>query len=225
MKMRFSLVFLLNCWLAVPLLAQQGGPGNWFMYFGQNKVHDQFSLHSEIQYRNHDILPPDLEQLLIRVGVNYHATDKVMLTAGYGYIANHFYESPKLGPEIQENRIWQQFILKNKVNRIQFEHRYRIEQRWIEEVFRSRFRYRVMVSIPLNKEVIEKGTVYFTFYDEIFVNGNADFFDRNRLYGALGYQISKSFGLQFGLLNQQLPDSSKQYFQLAFMNNVKLIGN
>jgi hypothetical protein len=222
--MRFSLLLLLNCWLTVPLLSQQGEPGNWFMYFGQNKIHDKISLHSEIQYRNFDVLPPDLEQLLVRVGVNYHATEKAMLTAGYGYIANHEFESPQVGPEIQENRIWQQFILKNNLSRIQFEHRYRIEQRWIEEVFKSRFRYRVMVSIPLNKPMIEKGCLYIAFYDEIFVNGNADFFDRNRLYGALGYQISKGLGVQIGLLNQQLPESNKQYFQLALMNNIRFVG-
>lgn len=222
--MRFSLLFLLNFWLTVPLLSQQGEPGNWLMYFGQNKFSEQFSLHSEIQYRNYDILPPDLEQLLIRVGVNYHATEKVMVTGGYGYIANHVFESPQTSPETTENRIWEQLIMKNNWSRIQFEHRYRIEQRWIDEVFRSRFRYRVMVSIPLNSNKIEKGTFFVAFYDEIFINGNAEFFDRNRLYGALGYQFNKDLGMQIGLLNQQLPESSKQYFQLALMNNIRLRG-
>lgn len=207
----------------VPLLSQQREPGNWLMYFGQNKITNHFSLHSEIQYRNFDIIPPDLEQLLLRVGVNYHATEKVMITGGYGYIANHEYESPQIDPDSYESRIWEQFMLKNKWSRFEFEHRYRIEQRWIDEVFKSRFRYRVMISIPLNNRTIEKGTLYFTFYDEIFLNGKAKFFDRNRLYGAIGYQMSQGLGLQLGLLNQQLPDNSKHYFQLAFMNNIRII--
>jgi hypothetical protein len=31
-----------------------------------------------------------------------------------------------------ENRIWQQFILKNDVGNIKIRHRYRLEQRWIK---------------------------------------------------------------------------------------------
>ena len=66
--------------------------------------------------------------------------------------------------------------------------------------YKNRLRYRLMLFVPLNKPVIEKGTLFLGFYDEIFINIKESFFDRNRLYGALGYQINKDISIQTGIL-------------------------
>jgi len=205
--------------LAMPVLAQQDDPGNWIMYFGTNRVSDQFSIHSEVQYRNHTLSPTNIEQLLLRTGLNYHLTDKALITAGYCYIASHQFESEQREPESREHRVWQQFILTNNIGRVKFEHRYRIEQRWVDEDYRGRFRYRLMLFVPLNKPKIEKGTLSIGLYDEVFVNSKQIFFDRNRLYGAIGYQLHKTATVQIGGLHQQVNDFGKWYLQLALVFN------
>lgn len=208
--------------LPVSLLAQEGGTGNWMMYFGMNKLNEQFSLHTEVQYRNHTITPNEIEQLLLRTGLNYHFSREAFASAGYAYIASYEFESPQKPPESTEHRIWQQFILNNRIGPLKFEHRYRIEQRWVNNDFRSRFRYRLMLFIPLNSRQIEAGSLFLGLYDEIFVNGEWDFFDRNRLYGALGYQLNRTSNIQVGLLHQQVNTFGKWYLQFALVFNPDL---
>lgn len=215
---------IINClllWILLPvsMLAQQDETGNWIMYFGMNKITDKFSLHTEIQYRNHTVAPNNIEQLLLRTGINYHFSKKAFASIGYGYIPSYVFESEQKAPEVTEHRIWQQFILTNKISRVKFEHRYRIEQRWVNGDYRNRLRYRLMLFIPINKPTIEKGSLFLGLYDEIFVNTENVFFDRNRLYGALGYQFHKVASVQAGMLNQRVNDFGKWYLQFALVFN------
>lgn len=201
------------------MLAQQDELGNWMMYFGTNRIHDNWSIHTEVQYRNHEIAPNTVEQLLLRTGLNYHLSSSSIVTAGYAFVPSYVYESDQKEPETTEHRIFQQLIMTNKIGRIKFEHRYRIEQRWVNDDYRNRLRYRLMAFIPLNKSVIEKGTFFLGLYDEVFMNTKNTFFDRNRLYGALGYQISKTTQVQLGYLYQRVNDFGKHHLQLAVVFN------
>ena len=209
----------------VSIFAQQSEIGNWIMYFGMNKVSDKLSIHSEIQYRNYTVVPDNIEQLLLRIGLNFHFSDKAFVSAGYAYISSYEYDSQQKSPEVEENRIWEQFILKNNVGRVKFEHRYRIEQRWVNQDYKNRLRYRLMLFIPINKPIIEKGSIFFGLYDEIFINTNDPFFDRNRLYGALGYQFNKPTSLQVGMMHQQSNTYGKWYLQFALVFNPDLRKN
>lgn len=213
--------YILISLLLLPLVSigQEDKIGNWMMYFGMNKLSDKFSIHTEVQYRSHTLASFDTEQLLLRTGLNYHFSSKAFATAGYAYVSSYEYESEQKAPETEEHRIWQQFILINKLHRVKFEHRYRLEQRWVNSDYSNRIRYRLMLFIPLNKPEIEKGTLFIGLYDEIFLNTEDVFFDRNRLYGAFGYQISKSSNAQLGMLHQQLNGFGKWYFQMAIFFN------
>ncbi len=205
--------------LSGSLFAQQNEFGNWLMYFGTNRISDDWSIHSEIQYRNHTIEPINIEQLLLRTGLNHHVAKNAIITVGYAYVASHDFESEQKAPESKEHRIFQQLILTNKVSRLKFEHRYRLEQRWVNDDFRNRIRYRLMLFLPLNKPEITKGTFFLGLYDEIFLNTERVFFDRNRLYGALGYQFNKSTQVQLGYLRQRVNDFGKDYLQVGLVFN------
>lgn len=212
-------ILILAALLPTILVAQNDDVGNWIMYFGANKISDKFSLHTEIQYRNHTLIPNNTEQWLLRTGINYHFAPNAIATAGIALIPSYVFESEQSDPETVENRLWQQFILTNKVGRVKFEHRYRLEQRWVNDDYRNRFRYRVMLFIPLNKTSMEPGAIFLGLYDEIFINDEPVFFDRNRLYGALGYQFSKTTSAQVGLLNQRVNAFNKYYLQFAVVYN------
>src|SRR5690606_14711876 len=105
--------------------AQQPGEnelGAWYMYFGTNKVSEKFSIHTEAQFRYYETTS-NFNQLLIRTGLNYHIDPNAIATLGYGYIDtdNSFGEVPGEINSI-EHRIFEQFILKNKVWEFLFEH-------------------------------------------------------------------------------------------------------
>jgi hypothetical protein len=200
-------------------LAQTGEneTGNWLMYFGQYKVHDKYSIHAEVQYRNHTV-KPDLEQLLIRTGLNYHFQKNAFVTLGYGYISSHPYQQDT---SIVEHRIWQQLIATQKLGKVKLEHRYRVEQRFIEGDYKNRLRYRAMAFIPLNGNLGDPQTFFLGAYDEIFLNTEQTFFDRNRAYLALGYQINSGTNVQLGVLNQRVDAFDKWYSQLAIVHNIR----
>lgn len=197
--------------------------GNWMMYFGTNKLSDKWSIHSEIQWRNHTV-KPNLEQLLVRGGINYHFNSKNSLTTGYGYISSHPYDKEPVSRLSTEHRVWEQFITKNSLSRIFFEHRYRLEQRWVDGNFKNRARYRIMVNVPLNKPEIEPKAVFVGVYDEVFLNiQRSGVFDRNRLYGAIGYQFCPTTSVQLGALNQAVDGFNKYYLQVAVFFNPILL--
>jgi len=227
MKTKFkNITILLAVLMMIPSLstANEDEVGNWLMYFGTNKINDEWSLHTEFQFRNHTLVPNNTEQLLFRTGLNYHLTDKKMITAGYAYIPSYEFNSEQSAPEKKEHRIWQQYILNDKVGRVKLEHRFRYEQRWIEGDYRDRLRYRLMLFIPINKPVMQKGAVFLGLYNEIFLNTRDTIFDRNRTYGAIGYQISKDISFQVGMMNQQLNETNKWYTQFGLVYNTDFSG-
>lgn len=105
-------------------------------------------------------------------------------------------------PEVSEFRLWEQMTVNQFLDRIKIEHRYRAEQRWLNGLYRNRFRYRLNVVIPINHPKIDPKTLFVSIFDEIFLNDRVPHFERNRFSAALGYQFDKSLSVQVGWLNQ-----------------------
>ena len=196
------------------------------MFFGQIRLHEKWSIHTEVQFRSFEITP-NAEQIMLRVGANYPINSNYSTSLGYAYIPNFAFDKEQLpGIQVSENRMWQQFLMKNKLGRVNFEHRYRIEQRWLQNNnntrYMNRVRYLLRVTVPLNKKTIEKQTLFLTFYDELFIHLSKTTFDRNRLYGAIGYQFLPNLNVQLGYLAQTVNITTKNYFQAAVFYNVDL---
>ena len=219
MKIKYCIRILI---LGSLLGFSQQDTGNWLMYFGTNKISEKFSIHTEAQYRNHTISPTNIEQLLLRTGLNYHFKPNASATFGYAHIGNYEYDSERKSPEVEEHRIWQQFLTTNTIGRVKLEHRYRLEERFVEDDFKMRFRYRLMVFIPLNRPKIEAGALYLGIYDELFINDKRNFFYRNRLYGGLGYQYANNIHFQVGLLRQEVQTTAKTFLQFGLIFNTDL---
>jgi len=220
--MRFSLL-VAGLLMTLTSLRAQSDLGAWWMYFGTYSISDRWSIHAEIQHRNHDV-GLDIMQLLTRVGANYRLNDGAILTAGYGYITNHMEGAGLSEPFLTEHRIWQQAILRSKEGRHNFEHRYRIEERFFGAEMKWRFRYRIFWNIPL-AELSDHGKLFLGLYDEIFIKPYEEAFDINRIYAAVGFQYDKGNNIQLGLLNQQTNYGAKFYVQLAWVHNISFSAN
>jgi len=194
------------------LMSQSSPLGNWMIYFGDYQIDSRWNLHHEIQYRNYNAVG-DLEQLLIRTGLGYDLSpgnDNFLL--GYGYILSEPYSEDDGGKfQVQEHRIFQQFITVQKYSGIQLQHRYRFEQRWVEEDFLLRFRYFLSLQIPLIKAV---SYPYVSVYNEVFLQPEEIVFDRNRLYLGLGYKWSSKARAELGYMNQFFTDDGRDQMNL-----------
>jgi hypothetical protein len=135
-----------------------------------------------------------------KTGVSYNLDKNFTALLGTGrYVTG---DNPDGLAVATEFRLWEQMSINQFLDRLKIEHRYRIEQRWVNGLYRNRFRYRVNMFIPLNHPTIAPKTWFISVYDEVFINNKAPHFERNRFSAALGYQFDKSINVQAGWLNQ-----------------------
>ena len=208
--------FVITVFMLIPLLgiAQKSELGNWLIYFGNKQFNEKWNLHHEVQYRNYNGIG-DLEQLLIRTGLGYNITSNTNILMGYGYInSENFTGVSDNQTTVQEHRIYQQLITKQKIGSVVVQHRYRFEQRFVEDDFRTRFRYFLGINIPFKNP-----KYYLSGYNEIFLNGDKNVFDRNRIYGGFGYRLNKKIRFEFGYMSQVFESSSRdQLNMITFVN-------
>lgn len=200
--------------------SQENDLGNWLIYIGSKKLEKGFDIHNEVQYRNYNAIG-DLEQLLLRTGIGYNLTENnnnVLL--GYGYIlSKNYINDTDEKNTVEEHRIFQQFTTKQNIGKVGISHRYRLEERFVEDDFKMRFRYFLGLKIPLQNKENGINSFYLSAYNEIFLNTKATIFDRNRVYGGLGYQFSKDLRFELGYMNQIFNTSSRDQINLiAFVN-------
>lgn len=201
--------------------SQKSDFGNWLIYIGNKKINNNWNWHNEVQYRNYNAIG-DLEQLLIRTGFGYNLSENNNnILAGYGFIQSENYGANSTSKTaVQEHRIYQQFTTKQKFGRITWQHRYRFEQRFIEQNFKMRFRYFLAATIALNKKELINNTVYLSVYNELFVQPvTSSYFDRNRLYGGLGFKFNDLIRLEVGYMNQFFQNGQRDQFNVfAYLN-------
>lgn len=199
--------------------------GAWYMYFySTNFKNSNWGIQGDFQYRDWRGLG-DREQLLLRSGITYTPKNSgVKFTLGYGNITTGQYGTEVDNP-VSESRIYQEALFSNTLwNRVLLTHRLRYEQRWVEnQDFRTRYRYNLFVNIPLKGTSLAKGTPYFAFYNELFINGerqigknrSVQFFDRNRTYLGFGYAITNSVRFQLGWMKQTTVNWQKGQLQFS----------
>ncbi|MFS4491453.1 DUF2490 domain-containing protein [Maribacter sp. 2308TA10-17] len=225
-------LLLLPLLFTISTFAQEIGDdkwGSWHMYFGTNKVSEKLSIHTEAQLRYYEN-GKNFNQLLLRTGLNYHINPNAIATFGYGYISTDptFEDFRAFGDillddsKISEHRIFEQFILKNTVGQFKFEHRYRLEQRFINDKdfgdkdTQHRARYRLQVTLPLTD------IFFLNLYDEIFLNLQDNVYGQNRLYGALGVNVTENLSVQAGYLKNHFPTANFDRLQIGVFYNPDL---
>ena len=195
--------------------AQESDFGNWLIYIGSKKLSSKWNIHNEVQYRNYDVVG-DLEQLLVRTGIGYNLSENNNnVLVGYGYILSENYtQQTQEKIATNEHRIFQQFIANNRIGAVSLTHRYRFEQRFVEEDFKMRVRYFLAAKIPLIKFKDDLSMLYLSTYNEVFLNTKSAVFDRNRVYLGVGYQLNKQTRIEAGYMNQLFESSSRDQFNL-----------
>ncbi|MEQ8712640.1 MAG: DUF2490 domain-containing protein [Cyclobacteriaceae bacterium] len=212
-----KLLFLLFLGLPFFSHAQDSTLGNWLMYFGNKNLKSGWNWHHEVQYRNYNAIG-DLEQLLLRTGVGYNLSENNNnLLLGYGYILSQNYiDDTDDKVDVNEHRIFQQFITRQSFSRFSLQHRYRFEQRFVEDDFRLRFRYFLSINVALSNPEMADNTFYLSAYNEIFLNSEeGNVFDRNRLYGGLGYRVSPKLRFELGYMNQFLANGNRDQLNMV----------
>ncbi|MXV52737.1 DUF2490 domain-containing protein [Pedobacter sp. HMF7647] len=195
-----------------------GFVGMWLLFISQNAYSQKWGTwgigsvvlpasekgwgaYMEAQVRTNAVFD-EFQYYEVKGGISYDIDKNFTALIGTGRYETYDYRDLGKGPVIGETRLWEQMTINQFLNRLKFEHRYRIEQRWLNGVYRNRYRYRLNLILPLNNVKLQPKTFFVNAFDEIFLNNKAPRFERNRISAGLGYQATKTWIFQAGWLNQ-----------------------
>ena len=194
--------------------AEPPAVSNWLLYQSDARLRGKWGVHLEGQLRRGQERTEPRRSLAL-LAANYYATPQFVLTTGYGYALSAWPDNlPDHAARLPEHRLYEQLLVRDTEGRVRVQHRYRLEQRWLqtlaEPTFRyvNRLRYQLSVTLPLHGQAVVPGGLYATASDELFFNFGhhaPSVFDQNRAALALGYQVSAATALEVGYLNQLLP--------------------
>lgn len=179
---------------------------SWGVYIGEHPMSSRWGIHAEIQVRRADLFRTS-QQLLLRGGMHYFLSDDIQITAGYCFVNTSPYSPFIQGEAFDEHRAWQQVLLKQKSKQTGIHHRYRLEQRWIEQAgntkpfFIQRVRYLCKVAHPIPKtnwQVVASNELFLGITKHIRLN----ILEQNRTFLGLHYFIHPHLKAEVGYLYQ-----------------------
>ena len=147
----------------------------------------------------------------------YRLADGVRVGAGYAFADTWAYGDQPALRRFAEHRAWQQLVVTHLTGRVAWQHRYRLEQRWVDVPvdaatsdwrYCNRARYMARVTVPLRGRTVDVGEAYAGAYDEVFVswgrNVGRNVFDQNRAAALVGWQATRTTRVEGGYLQQLL---------------------
>lgn len=105
----------------------------WYNYFGTSNLTKNIGLHTEYQWRRENYIS-NWQQSLFRTGINYQLNPRVLFRVGYAWIETYPYGDIPIngmGRDFTEHRIFQMAQLSHREGRVDFSHRFMLEQRFV----------------------------------------------------------------------------------------------
>jgi hypothetical protein len=212
-------IFILN---GLVVFSQDNTKGTWFVYFGNQKINDRWYIQSDFQYRLKQVNEQE-SQSLLRAGLGYNLTPtNHNILLGAAYINTQFDNKIVSKSAIQEQRVYQQYLYKNKFNDYFITHRVRLEERFFPSEFGLRSRYFLAMQKSLNGKSFNRKSIYGSLFNEYFFDIKNSSFDRNRFYAGFGYAINKDIRIETGYMIQVQKNISRGQVQLVVYNNLAL---
>lgn len=192
----------------------------WLSYTGIHPISNNWRLLAETQIRQYDGGKQPMQRF-VRTGLLRALAPGVR--AGIGYMFAHTSPPEEFVPTVvrfTEHRTFQQFDMNATTGRFAWNHRYRLEQRWLERLgttgadsaqhlgwnYSNRARYLARVTTSPGGGAPKNGKNYLTAYDEIFISFGRivryNVFDQNRAFVGIGHQWSPKLRAELGYLNQ-----------------------
>lgn len=212
-------LFAIMLTISVTAFSQPSDFGSWNVINTKLTLSPKWGLFNELQLRSQSFYKNHF-YYEVKGGVSYSLNKSFSLLLGAGkYITYTDGGSFKKPVSANEFRFWEQLTMNHYLERIKFEHRYRVEQRWFKTGYRNRFRYRLNAAVPINNKKMQPKTFYIASFNEVFLTNVAPYFERNRFFLGPGYQLSKYFTVQPGYVYQfdyrNNKGAGKHFFQLT----------
>lgn len=197
----WSLIFMLAS-LCGKVFPQTDGLGSWNILNISYNLGKKWSFFAEGQLRSLRFYH-HYHYYEYKSGINVRILEHVKLTLGVGnyqtYAEGGNFITPKNNDEF---RLWPQIILFQSVGKFKMEQRYRTEFRWTSAGYRSRYRYRFGIFIPVGTTEKEIKPFQLMLSNELFFSDREPYFERNRLFVAFNYRPNRNLSIQAGYIHQ-----------------------
>lgn len=188
----------------------------WNTILTDVNLNDDWYLLSEFHFRRTNFLN-DWEQIILRPSFHYKPNTTYDFSFGYSYIKNYTFSDFSSPINANEHNIWQQIGLSHSHKKLKFNHRFRLEERFIDKIissseelftvdgtnYNNRFRYRITLNRPLFK--MKEASISLVVFDEIWLNLDKGIrpksFNQNWFYTGVDYPLNKHFTLGMGYQN------------------------
>lgn len=203
----------------------------WLGYYNSIIINSKWSVNSDLQFRTKNEVK-DYSQALVRADVSYKLKDRLTISVGFAHFRYFLTKEKTRG----EWRPWQELKLTDKVGNCKLTHRLRVEQRFNKTVknseatnnyqFNFRFRYRLDLRYPVIKEKETGNNLFLLVGNEVMVNAgnniNYNYFDQDRLYAGINYELNKkvSFQIQYMHIWQQASNGLTLYSNNVLRFNI-----
>ncbi|MFM7838838.1 MAG: DUF2490 domain-containing protein [Chitinophagaceae bacterium] len=242
-------VLLISLFFAGPLQAQTKETETlnqvWFGYFNQTRINTKWGTWADVHLRTKDDFFKGLSVGIARVGITYFLNNQTRLLSGYAYVHN-YPVAPHSSVSRPEHRPWQMILWNTKFPTLQLQQNLRLEERFRRKIlnektlapgynFNFRVRYAFQLLIPLSDKPGTPGSSSFVFSDEVHINLGKEiiynYFDQNRLFAGMSFQLTNTDQLQMGYTNifLQLPAGNRfrniHGIRLYYLQNLDLRKN
>lgn len=200
-----------------PAMSAEDDLAFWSLARYQHRFSDVWGAEMQAEVRFNDDIS-QLDEVLLKPSLRYYFLDKYSLSLGYKHVEK------KLGSN--EHDIWQELHLEYPSGLFGFHHQFRMEERFINGIsgMIPRLTLKSNVSHPLSDDV------YLAFWEAAFFNladkgeGPVSGFEQNRVYGGIGFKLSKAVKLEFGYLwgyerKRTGPNESNHVLQFQLLIN------
>lgn len=173
--------------------------GDWNVFLLKAKIKNNFSFLGEVHLRSEKIISP-FNYCEYKGSVFYSLSKHISFSAGAGGLKKGTEDVIFSNNNAQkEFRTWVDFLLvKHSLGTLNLEHRARWEQRFIPSDYQNRYRYRLLVNLPVNHREMTDNTLFLSAYNEIFIIENDPTWEKNKFCGAAGYKVNDHLSFQAG---------------------------
>ncbi len=198
--------------------------GYWNVLLLKTKINNKFSFLGETNFRSEKVIST-FTYCEYRGSIIYSLTKQVGFSFGAGGFKKSTEDVFFTNANSQtEFRTWVDFLLlKHSCGRLNFEHRSRLEQRFIPSDYQNRLRYRLLLNLPLNHRKMTDKTVFLSSYNEFFIGENDPSWEKNKFCGGAGYKFNENMTFQVGnVINTDIKKdytTGKNYLMLMILYN------
>ncbi|MEQ1886700.1 MAG: DUF2490 domain-containing protein [Bryobacteraceae bacterium] len=215
---------------------------SWLVYAGDHPIgNGRWGVYIESQVRRSDFASI-WQQMQTRDAVTYRFSPSIQIAAGYVYTRTARYGDFPVVKAFGEHRPYEQLTLRHAAGKLAFEHRYRVEQRFIATPngdssyyrYQNRFRYQFRTAYPIGPAKAWGQPWYLFAGDELHIafgpNHGPSPFDQNRAFVGVGYKVNPFHAVEVSYLNQFLVqrngriEESNHTFRVQWSSTVRLFG-